>query len=184
MEPLKHWNIIMSKSIFRQIMDGDLPMPKAAATLGATIKDVKPDAGTIVVEFEAIEAFTNPIGNVQGGFLAAMLDDTMGPALTATLDEGEFAPTLELKVNFIAPAKVGPLVGYGRVVARGGSVCFLEGDLHQEGKLVAKAICYGSGQADEIAGVDRRSSMATGVSAYPCPIRSGCRLTKDGIVVP
>ncbi len=129
----------MSKTIFQQIMDGELPMPKAAATLGATITDVEPEAGTIVVEFEAIDAFTNPVGNVQGGFLAAMLDDTMGPALTATLEEGEFAPTLELKVNFIAPAKVGRLVGYGRVVARGGSVCVLEGDLHQDGRLIAKA---------------------------------------------
>lgn len=129
----------MNKPIFQQIMDGELPMPKAAATLGATITDVQPEAGTIAVEFEATEAFTNPVGNIQGGFLAAMLDDTMGPALTATLKEGEFAPTLELKVNFIAPVKVGRLVGYGRVVARGGSVCVLEGDLHQDGRLIAKA---------------------------------------------
>ncbi|HEX7034738.1 MAG TPA: PaaI family thioesterase [Pseudomonadales bacterium] len=129
----------MTKPIFQQMMDGELPMPKAAATLGATIKEVDPEAGTIVVEFRATEAFTNPIGTIQGGFLAAMLDDTMGPALTATLGPGEFAPTLELKVNFIAPARVGPLLGRGRVVSRGGSVCVLEGELYQEGALVAKA---------------------------------------------
>ena len=120
-------------------MDGELPMPKAAATLGAKITAVDTDLGTIVVEFCATEAFTNPIGDIQGGFLAAMLDDTMGPALTATLGENEFAPTLELKVNFIRPAKVGVLHGYGRVVSKGGSVCVLAGELKQKGNLIAKS---------------------------------------------
>jgi uncharacterized protein (TIGR00369 family) len=53
---------------------------------------------------------------VQGGFLAAMLDDTMGPALVATLPAGHFAPTLELKVSYLRPARVGPLFGEGRIV--------------------------------------------------------------------
>lgn len=129
----------MSKSIFQQIMRGELPMPKAAETLGASIREIDPEHGTIVMEFTATEAFVNPVGHIQGGFLAAMLDDTMGPALTATLDDNEFAPTLELKVNFIAPAKVGPLVGRGRVVSRGGTVCVLEGELEQAGRLIARS---------------------------------------------
>lgn len=91
------------------------------------------------MEFMATDAIVNPARNIQGGFLAAMLDDTMGPALIATLDDNEFAPTLELKVNFIAPAKVGPLVGRGRVVSRGGSVCVLEGELEQAGTLIARS---------------------------------------------
>jgi len=56
------------------------------------------------VFFDARAGFANPMGNVQGGFLAAMLDDTLGPALAATLGDGEFAPTLELKVSFLRPA--------------------------------------------------------------------------------
>ncbi|PCI46601.1 MAG: phenylacetic acid degradation protein [Moraxellaceae bacterium] len=129
----------MSKGIFQKMLDGELPMPKAAATLGAQIIEVDTVSGTIEVEFEAKDEFTNPVGNIQGGFLAAMLDDTMGPALTATLNENEFAPTLELKVNFIAPAKVGKIIGYGRIISKGGSVCVLEGELKQDGKLVARS---------------------------------------------
>ena len=64
-------------------------------------------------------AFTNPAGNIQGGFLAAMLDDTMGPALSATLGPNEFAPTLNLNVSFERPAVVGTIVGKGRIVKRG-----------------------------------------------------------------
>ncbi|KZL19509.1 Thioesterase superfamily protein [Pseudovibrio axinellae] len=129
----------MGAGIFQKMLDGTLPLPRAAETLGAHIVDVDPSAGSIVVEFDGKEAFTNPVGNLQGGFLAAMLDDTMGPALTATLGENEFAPTLELKINFIAPARVGKLTGYGRIISKGGTVCVLEGELVQDGALVARS---------------------------------------------
>jgi len=129
----------VSKGLFQKMLDGELPMPKAALTLGAKILEVDSESGTIKMEFDAKDIFTNPVGNIQGGFLAAMLDDTMGPALTATLGNNEFAPTLELKINFIAPAKVGKIYGQGRVVSKGGSVCVLEGELTQEGVLVARS---------------------------------------------
>ena len=79
-------------------------------------------------------------GVVQGGFLAAMLDDTMGPALVATLEPDQFAPTLELKVNFLRPARPGRLVGIGRVVHRGGTIAFLAGELQDsDGRVLATA---------------------------------------------
>lgn len=92
------------------------------------------------MQFDAKPEFSNPMGHVQGGFLAAMLDDTLGPALVATLPANHFAPTIELKVNFIRPAKPGRLIGTGRVVARGGTIAFLAGELMNEhGELVATA---------------------------------------------
>ncbi|WP_444945411.1 PaaI family thioesterase [Microbulbifer sp. VTAC004] len=129
----------MSKGMFHKMLDGNLPMPNAAQTLGAKILEIDCKNGKVKVEFEAKEAFTNPVGNIQGGFLSAMLDDTMGPALAVTLKDNEFAPTLELKINFIAPAVIGKLYGWGRVVSKGASVCFLEGELFQEGTLIARS---------------------------------------------
>ncbi len=93
-----------------------------------------------MVRFEARPEFTNPVGNVQGGILASMLDDTMGPALVATLPPGQFAPTLEMKVSYFAPAKVGPIWGRGRVVHAGRTNAFVEADLvDPEDKLIARA---------------------------------------------
>jgi len=129
----------MRNRLFRRVLEGELPMPKAALTLGAKILAVDSDAGSIEMEFEAKEEFTNPMGKIQGGFLAAMLDDTMGPALTATLDESQFAPTLELKTHFIAPVSVGKVLGRGRVVSKGSHICVLEGELFQGEVLVAKS---------------------------------------------
>lgn len=115
-------------------------MPPAAVTLGWRLSWIAPERGEIEVRFTAGEQFTNPMGNVQGGFLTAMLDETMGPALVATLAADEFAPTLELKVSFLRPARPGELTGHGRVVHRGGSIAFLAGELcGPDGEVVATA---------------------------------------------
>lgn len=125
---------------FWDVVDGKIPPPPAAELLGWKVLQVDPEKGTIRVEFEAKRAFLNPVGNVQGGILAAMLDDTMGPALVATLPPGHFTPTLELKTNFIRPAKLGKLIGVGKVVHQTKSVGFLEGALvNEDGDLVATA---------------------------------------------
>jgi uncharacterized protein (TIGR00369 family) len=109
-------------------------------TLGFKLLEIDPERGAIRVQFEAKPEFLNPMGVVQGGFVAAMLDDTLGPALVCTLPSGHFAPTIELKVNFIRPAPLGALIGEGHVVARGGTIAFLAGELRTEqGELVATA---------------------------------------------
>jgi len=127
------------QAFFWKIVDGRLPLPGAASTLGARFTAIDADAGTLEAEFQGRPEFTNPAGHIQGGFLAAMLDDTMGPALAAALARGEFAPTLNLHVSFEQPAKVGTLVGKGRVLRRGKEVCFLAGELFQDGVRVASA---------------------------------------------
>jgi len=125
---------------FWDVMQGRKPAPPAAATLGFKLLDIDPDHGTIRVQFEGKPEFLNPMGNIQGGFLAAMLDDTLGPALVATLPKDHFAPTIELKVNFIRPATAGVLIGTARVVSRGGTIAFLSGELSTEdGELIATA---------------------------------------------
>src|SRR5579862_7085513 len=128
------------RGAFWDEMEGRAPQPPAAQLLGRRVLAVDPAAGTISVEFEARAEFLNSAGTVQGGFLAAMLDSTLGPALRATLGPEQRAPTLELKVSFIRPAQVGRLTGRGRIVHRGRSTAFLEGDLRNpEGELVATA---------------------------------------------
>ncbi|MFD1547606.1 PaaI family thioesterase [Nonomuraea guangzhouensis] len=125
---------------FWDTMAGRVPPPAAAETLGWELIEVDPDQGTIEVAFKASERFVNPIGVIQGGFLAAMLDDTLGPALVATLPEDQFAVTLDLHVQYLRPARPGRLTGRGRVVRRGREVCFLAGELvAPDGKTVAVA---------------------------------------------
>lgn len=131
---------VQRHGLFWDIQAGRVAPPPAAVVLGWELVAVDPEQGTIEVAFQAGSQFTNPVGVIQGGFLAAMLDDTMGPALVATLPENQFAPTLDLHVQFLRPAQPGRLVGRGRIVKRGKEVCFLAGELiGPDGKPVAVA---------------------------------------------
>lgn len=129
----------MAKTIFQKMMDEEIPLPRVAQTLGVKIKNVDSKKGTIAIEYDGKAEFTNPMGNIQGGIMAAMLDDTMALALMATLEKKEIAPTLEMKINFIAPAEPGALLGRGRVVSKGNRVCVVDGELFQNQKLVARS---------------------------------------------
>ena len=96
----------MPESIFDRLL-----MPPVAMTLGGALRAINPEAGTIEAGLTAGEAITSATGAVQAGFVAAMLDDTMGRALFA-MGKGEiFAPALDLNVSFIGPARRGPFVG-------------------------------------------------------------------------
>jgi acyl-coenzyme A thioesterase PaaI-like protein len=54
-------------------------------------------------------------GNVLEAFVAAMLYDTVGPALLATLQLDQFQSTSTFTVNFLRPVRPGRVVGKGRV---------------------------------------------------------------------
>lgn len=127
------------ESLFWQLMAGELPPPPCAVTLGGAFTQIDAAAGTIETSFQAKAEFTNPIGHIQGGFLAAMLDDTLGPALVATLPKGQFAPTVTLNVSFHRPGKVGMIIGKGRILQRGKEIAFMSGELYQDGKMLASA---------------------------------------------
>ena len=118
----------------------DLPAPPCARLLGWKVLAAKPKEGWIKVGFDARWEFTNPAGYVQGGFLAAMLDDTMGPAVFVHTEGKFFPPTIDMHISFLSPTRPGRLVGEGRVVQLGKSIAFMEGVLFDAtGNVVARA---------------------------------------------
>ncbi|HEX8640183.1 MAG TPA: PaaI family thioesterase [Allosphingosinicella sp.] len=116
------------------------PAPPAAELLGWELVAESPEEGTIEIAFHPDGRMLNPQGTVQGGFVAAMLDDTMGPALVSMSGGTEMPRSIDLNVSFIRPVHPGRVVGRGRVVRRGRSVVFLEGELFDgDGRLLARA---------------------------------------------
>lgn len=115
------------------------PLPEGSRLLGWTLREVDVAAGTIEIGFTVDGRFVNPAGTVQGGFLAAMLDDTQGPALFAMTGGAVYAPTIDLTISFIKPAMPGHFVGKGRVINAGRTIVFTEAELFDEvGDLVAR----------------------------------------------
>jgi uncharacterized protein (TIGR00369 family) len=94
--------------------------------------------GLVRVEFEPQPAFGNHFGNIQGGFIVAMLDLPL--SLAAFLKAGEFLPTVEIKTSFLAPARIGRCAAEGRVLRAGRALVFTEAKLWSaDGALAAHA---------------------------------------------
>ena len=120
------------------------PLPPCAKLLGWTLIDLDAERGWIKVGFDARAEFLNFGGTIQGGFLTAMLDDTMGPAIVIKSGGTLTAPTIDLHVHFLSPAKVGRLVCEAQVIQLGRTVAFIEGKLSDaQGVEIARATASG-----------------------------------------
>jgi uncharacterized protein (TIGR00369 family) len=115
--------------------------PPCAKLLGWRLLDVRPEDGWIRVGFDGRPAFCNPAGVIQGGLLSAMLDDTMGPAVFAMTQGRLYPATISMTVNFIAPAKPGPIIGEAIVRQLGKTIALIEGHLlaHDDTLLVTSS---------------------------------------------
>jgi uncharacterized protein (TIGR00369 family) len=115
--------------------------PACDLTLGMVCIE-KDQPGRTVWTMVADERFSNPVGIVQGGFIAAFADSAMGAsAVTYAREKKVFSSNAEMKVSFLKPAKVGTTLTCTAVVISGGNrAAFVEGEVvDDEGRMVAKA---------------------------------------------
>ena len=115
--------------------------PNCDLTLGMVCID-KSEPGRSVWRMLADERFANPVGIVQGGFVAAFADSAMGAAsVTFAKDRKVFSANAEIKVSFLKPAKVGSTLTCTAYVISGGKrAAFIEAEIHDEDdRLIAKA---------------------------------------------
>jgi uncharacterized protein (TIGR00369 family) len=115
--------------------------PNCDLTLGMVCID-KSEPGRSVWQMLADERFANPVGIIQGGFVAAFADSAMGAAsVTFARERKVFSANAEIKVSFLKPARVGSVLTCTAYVISGGSrAAFIEAEVtDDEGRLVAKA---------------------------------------------
>ncbi|MBI4201323.1 MAG: PaaI family thioesterase [Chloroflexi bacterium] len=80
-------------------------------------------------------------GSVQGGLIVALADLAFSSALGTLLMPGQRSVTVELKVNFIAPASQGELVAEGRITHKGNTLAVGEMTVTDgSGTLIAKGL--------------------------------------------
>ncbi|MES2036060.1 MAG: PaaI family thioesterase [Pseudomonadota bacterium] len=119
---------------------GSKRQPPGSQLLGFRVIRVTQADREVEVAFEATEQLTNPMKQIQGGYLCAMLDECMSVACMVASGMTSVAPTLEMKTSFFRPALPGPIRGIGRVARWGKTIAFTEGELYDaEGRVLAKA---------------------------------------------
>jgi uncharacterized protein (TIGR00369 family) len=78
-----------------------------------------------------------------GGIIAGYMDAVLGlAALYVSSENACLVSTVEFKINFISPVRVGDvLIGEGRVISKGKRIIVAEGKIYQAGSgdLVATA---------------------------------------------
>ena len=80
-------------------------------------------------------------GAVQGGILVALADYAFFRACRSVLKEGEHAVTIELKLNFIAPAREGDLTARSVIKSRGGRIIVADMEIMgPDGNLIATGL--------------------------------------------
>jgi uncharacterized protein (TIGR00369 family) len=112
--------------------------PPVAELIG--LEAMRLEDGEAIMELEAGEQHSNPMGTIHGGILCDLADAAMGMAYFSQLEQGESFTTLELKINYLRPFWTGKLIAHGRVVHRGKTVGMTECEVvDDQGRLIAKA---------------------------------------------
>ena len=79
-------------------------------------------------------------GSIFGGYLAALADQTLAFATMTTLPENTMYRTINLQMNFIRVARMGPLQIEARVVAQTKQLTTVRAEFRREdGELIAEA---------------------------------------------
>mgnify|MGYP001418044828 CR=1 FL=1 len=128
------------KAALEAIRDGCVPQPPFAATLGMALVEV--GDGRVVFALTPAEFHYNPLGVVQGGVTATLMDAAMACAIQTLLPAGVGCTTLELKANYLRPLTVaaGTVGATGTVLHLGGQIAVAEARVTDAaGKLYAHA---------------------------------------------
>ena len=104
------------------------------------LTEVEQDAMRVRMAFDVPQIFANPTGAVQGGFIAAMMDEAMSTCCIIASNVTMTAPTLEMKTSYLRRLMPGPAAVEARILKWGRSAAFMEAECFDgEGQLVAKA---------------------------------------------
>ena len=105
--------------------------------LGITLERVS--WGTAEIKLKVTKELTQSAGSAHGGVMSALVDSAVGLALCTMLDRRELITTVELNVNFIAPAGLGVLRTRGKIAHKGKRLAVGDAQVRNEqGRLVAK----------------------------------------------
>ncbi len=108
---------------------------------GMELTIVKP--GTIKYRMEVLTKHLATPTTIHGGMISALMDGVIGvAALSLVALEGKLVSTVEFKINYFKPAKLGDILnGEGRVDYKGKRILATSGEIYnQNGEIVAKAM--------------------------------------------
>jgi 5-carboxymethyl-2-hydroxymuconate isomerase len=104
------------------------------------VRVIRMEGGDAEASIDLAPHHTNNRGVAHGGVVSSLLDSAMGAAVISAIPKEWWCATTGLSIQFVAGAHEGTLTATGRVVRRGRSIAFVQGEAHDaKGRLVATA---------------------------------------------
>jgi len=91
-------------------------------TRAAGFRVVAVEAGSAEVTLARRDDLLQFMGHFHGGVITALADQAAGIAVTSGLQKGKIGVTVEIKVNFLAPADGSELVARAKTLKMSGSI--------------------------------------------------------------
>ncbi len=102
--------------------------------LSMEIKDL--DWGRSRLEVAVQEKHLQPFGNVHGGVFSSLVDAAAFWAVYTQVEDGVGMTTVEMKLNYLAPAAKGHMIARGRGIRVGKTLCLGEAAIENEAGLL------------------------------------------------
>lgn len=121
---------------FLEVVSRTINMCPYFTLISMEIKDIA--YGQCRIEVETGEKHLQNFGIVHGGVYSSLVDAASFWAVYPQIDEDFGMTTVDIKVNFLAPAIAGRLIARGRSLKAGKTLCLGEAQIEDEkGKLLA-----------------------------------------------
>jgi uncharacterized protein (TIGR00369 family) len=114
------------------VFDGGLP-----GFLKISVTSLGP--GTVTCELPVTEELLNPFGAAHGGVVSALVDHVLGAVCIPVIEPGSWPATQEFKLNFLAPARPGPMVADAQIVSLSKRTAVVRIDVSNNGRLICAA---------------------------------------------
>lgn len=116
-------------------------LPGLGGWLNGAIADIN-DEGDVQLDFLVRDEMLNPMGNIHGGALAAIIDEILGFQLFLKSAEDAAYVSMTMNIDFLRPAQAGETIRAIPQVIRIGSktanvCCELQ---NNDGKVLAKGV--------------------------------------------
>ncbi|HBC47906.1 MAG TPA: PaaI family thioesterase [candidate division Zixibacteria bacterium] len=108
------------------------------AHLGIEVEHLEPGRATLILSYR--QENTQGMGFIHGGAITTLCDTSVAAALFTMIEEDEKILTIELKVNFLAPAD-SDIRSLAKILHKGRKTAVGEVDVtNMSGTLIAKAL--------------------------------------------
>lgn len=108
--------------------------------LGYEVEEISPQ-GQALVSLQIEERHISPSGAVHGGVLSSLVDFGMGACIFGQLEQGQLCSTIEFKINYLSPVRLGEkLLCQAQTIYFGRSHAITEAEISVSERKVARAM--------------------------------------------